>query len=75
MHDSSEWQDGMPAWLAEAFNGSTNKGSSSLRRSTPPSSDLGLNRDYLAYSLGLFSNPPATVVAAPKLYAASLRSP
>lgn len=52
LHDSTEWQDGVPAWLADAFKDNKKKGSSSSRRSTPDFSDLGLKEDYLAGWVG-----------------------
>ena len=45
LHDSREWQDGLPAWLAVR---ESKQGSDSSRRPTPVLSGLGLNKDYLA---------------------------
>jgi len=50
LHDSAEWQEGVPTWLADAF--SKPKGQSSLSHSTPVFSGLGLNEDYLAEGVG-----------------------
>jgi hypothetical protein len=45
VHDSAEWIDGVPRWMADLTK---RKGSSSLRRPTPVFSGLGLNKDHLA---------------------------
>ena len=49
LHDSREWQDGLPAWLAVR---ESKQGSDSSRRPTPVLSGLGLNKDYLAEGVG-----------------------
>ena len=58
LHDSAQWQDGVPAWLADAFKTNTKKRSSSSRRSTPVFSDLGLNDDYSAEGVGFEPTVP-----------------
>jgi site-specific DNA recombinase len=62
VHDSAEWQEGVPAWLAEAFRKSQGRNSSG--RSTPVFSGMGLNEDYLAEGVGF--EPTGT--GAPRLF-------
>jgi hypothetical protein len=55
LHDSREWVDGRPRWLAEA---EAKQGPSSVSRSTPVFSGLGLNKDYLAEREGFEPSDP-----------------
>ncbi len=49
LHDSRDWVDGRPRWLAEE---EAKQGQSSESRSTPIFSRLGLNKGYLAEGVG-----------------------
>jgi site-specific DNA recombinase len=49
LHDSNEWKDGVPRWLAEL---DMNQGQNDESRSTPVFGDMGLNEDYLAEGVG-----------------------
>jgi site-specific DNA recombinase len=51
VHDSREWEDGIPRWIVELTK-DKKKGSSSESRPTLPYCGLGLNKTYLAEGVG-----------------------
>jgi site-specific DNA recombinase len=58
LHDSRQWQDGVPAWLADAFKEAKMKKGSGGNRPTPVSLGMGLKEDYLAEGVGFEPTVP-----------------